>query len=85
MRSKIAGIALLAIGIPLAIYGVITYASIVNDVNMGKCSLNPVSNLPKCEDATDYGMVAVVGILVLGGGIAILVMSKKRTSTITQS
>lgn len=83
MKLRPTGIALLAIGIPLTIYGVITYSNIVNQVNAGYCSLNPVSNLPMCEDATGYGVVFVVGLVILAGGIVSLAMSRKRAAVTT--
>lgn len=82
MKSKRTGIALLVIGVPLMIYGAITYAAIVNGVSTGNCSLNPVSNLPKCEDATEYGAAFVVGIVVSVGGIVVIAMSRKHPQTI---
>ena len=85
MKSKGTGIALLVIGVPLMIYGAITYASIVNGVSTGNCSLNPVSNLPKCEDATEYGAVFVVGIVVSAGGLVMMVMSRKHPQTIARA
>jgi hypothetical protein len=83
MKLRPTALALLAMGIPLTIYGVITYSNIVNEVNAGNCSLNPVSNLPKCEDAMGYGAVFVVGLVVLAGGIVSLVMSRKRSAVTT--
>jgi hypothetical protein len=59
MKTRITGIALLAIGIPLMIYGVLTYTAILGDVGRNNCSLNPVSHLPMCEDATEYGAIFV--------------------------
>lgn len=85
MKSKGTAIALLVIGVPLMIYGAITYATIVNGVSTGNCSLNPVSNLPKCEDATEYGAAFVVGIVVSAGGIVVMAMSRKHPQTIARA
>jgi hypothetical protein len=77
-----AGIASLAIGIPLMVYGFMTYGSMVNVTSRGDCSLDQSTAGSTCADATIFGVILVLGIVVTGAGIAYLAMSRKSVSKI---
>ena len=74
---------LLSIGISLTIHGAKTCSINVRKVGMCSCFSNPVSNLPRCEYAIDYGAVFVVGLVVVAAVIVSSAMSRRRAAVST--
>ena len=84
MALLIGGIAILAIGITILVFGALGYFAVLNAMQMQTCSPTLGSGIMQCGDP-NQGLAGLgIGFAMIVGGVVLIAKSRKATPVTTK-